>query len=394
MTDHVAFEDLIAPVPAEHFFAEHYEQRPLRIARGQPDFYGGLLTLDRLDRYLMSGVARYPDVVMVQHETDVPSADYVGPDDRIDAARLYRRLAEGATVVVNHLERQLPSLAALCRAAEHRFGMPFQTNVYLTPPGAQCFRTHYDTHDVFVLQVDGTKEWSVYDTCLALPLPGQGFDRDRDRPGALTDRFTLAAGDLFYCPRGVMHDARSTDRLSLHITFGLLGKTWAELMLDAVAAACLDRPALRRNLPAGFAAPDYDRTALRTAFTGLLAELQREPERVDAALDRMIDCFIAQRSPALAGHLAERLGAAALALDTPLQPRPDLIWRLSVSGESLTLLANGCEIRMPAFTAAAVAALLAGPPVAPRSLPGDLDDAERLVLARRLLRDGLLVRAA
>lgn len=392
MPDRLTFEELIAPMAADRFFSDYYEQQPLRIERRRPDFYQGLLTLDGLDRFLMSGVPAYPDVVMVQHETEVPAADYVGPGDRIDPSRLYRRLADGATIVVNHLERQLPALAALCRAAEHRFGMPFQTNVYLTPPGAQGFRTHYDTHDVFVLQVAGTKDWAVYDTKLALPLPGQGFDRDRDRPGALTDDFRLGAGDLFYCPRGVMHDARATDTLSLHITFGLLGKTWAELMLDAVAAACLDTPALRRNLPPGYAGAGFDRGGLRAAFSALLAGLRDRPELVDRALDRMIDSVVTTRGPMLSGHLAARLAPDALDGDAVLAPRPDLLWRLAVADDDVRLAANGCEITLPAFAAPAVAAMLSGPAFRIRDLPGDLDEQERLVLARRLLRDGLLVR--
>ena len=36
-------------------------------------------------------------------------------------------------------------------------------NVYLTPPGTQGFAPHYDDVDVFLLQLEGKKEWRVYE---------------------------------------------------------------------------------------------------------------------------------------------------------------------------------------------------------------------------------------
>jgi len=44
------------------------------------------------------------------------------------------------------------------------------------PPSAQGAKPHYDTCDVFVLQVVGSKEWTIYGTPVKLSLPGQEFD--------------------------------------------------------------------------------------------------------------------------------------------------------------------------------------------------------------------------
>ena len=43
-----------------------------------------------------------------------------------------------------------------------RFEWTFTVNAYITPRGAQGFFPHTDYQDVFVLQLDGTKEWTVY----------------------------------------------------------------------------------------------------------------------------------------------------------------------------------------------------------------------------------------
>ena len=55
----------------------------------------------------------------------------------------------------------------------------------MTPPQNQGFSAHYDTHDVFVLQVAGSKRWVVHPPVLADPLPGQDWDQHgrRSPPG-------------------------------------------------------------------------------------------------------------------------------------------------------------------------------------------------------------------
>ena len=63
--------------------------------------------------------------------------------------------------MLNKLEGSLPSLIDLCRSMEREFSCRFQCNIYVTPGGsAQGLKTHYDTHDVFVLQIEGTKHWA------------------------------------------------------------------------------------------------------------------------------------------------------------------------------------------------------------------------------------------
>ena len=97
--------------------------------------------------------------------------------------RVYELFRAGATISIRHLHESLPELAALCRAVEQVFSGHFQTNIYLSPPNAQGFGTHFDSHDVFVLQVAGSKLWTLYDTVVELPLHGQAFDRTSTIPG-------------------------------------------------------------------------------------------------------------------------------------------------------------------------------------------------------------------
>ena len=96
----------------------------------------------------------------------------------------------------------MPTLARLCVALGRRFSSRVQTNVYLTPPDTQGFTPHWDTHDVFVLQISDAKRWSIYDTKERLPLRGQRFEPGTP-PGDVSDEFELGPGSAVYLPRGL-----------------------------------------------------------------------------------------------------------------------------------------------------------------------------------------------
>ena len=67
------------------------------------------------------------------------------------------------------------------------------------------------------------------------------------------------------------HDAENVgDEPSLHITVGLITKTWADLLLESISELALNEPAFRRSLPAGFANRDFDRDRAGDHFDMLI----------------------------------------------------------------------------------------------------------------------------
>jgi hypothetical protein len=390
-----SFEWLIDPIEPTTFFSEFYEQKPLLIERQQPTKFAALLSIDAIDHYLSTTNPCRPDVFLVDAARDLKPEDYSFPNSeppgRIDLPRAYQLFGTGATISLSQMHERLPSLAELCRAVEKTFSSHFQTNIYLSPPRAQGFKTHFDSHDVFVLQVSGSKLWTLYDTGVALPLRSQAFDPDKHTPGPPTREFTLHAGDLFYCPRGLYHSARSTDEVSLHITLGLIGKTWADVMVEAVSAACLASPAFRANLPVGFANAGFDASQAAVMFRSLLDTFARDAE-LTPILQRLAEDFVTSRRPALYGCLQELERAAEISIDSTVAPRPDLVFLVREEHETLVVLFGSTEISFPLFARDAVLFALEARPFVVRDLPGELDDAGKVVLVRRLLREGLLAR--
>ena len=392
----LSFEWLIEPVPTQVFFKDYYEQKPLLIEGTDRARFSPLLSIEAIDRYLATGSPCHPDVFLVDAARQLKPDDYAFPDSgpdsgRIDLPRAYQLFSSGATISLGQLHERLPALAALCRAAEHTFSSHFQTNIYLSPRNAQGFKTHYDSHDVFVLQVAGSKQWTLYDTLIELPLRGQGFDPEKHIPGAATREFTIGAGDLFYCPRGLFHSARATDEVSLHITLGLIGKTWADVMVEAISEACLASPAFRAHLPADFAKPGFDRRKAGATFKSLIAAFARDAKLVPI-LDRFAEGFVTSRRPSLEGCLEELDSPPPVSLDTRVVPRPHLVYLLREEGEKVAVLFGSTQIAMPSFARDATAFALRGGAFRVADLPGPLDDAGKIVLVQRLIREGMLVR--
>jgi mannose-6-phosphate isomerase-like protein (cupin superfamily) len=389
----LSFKWLIDPIEPATFFTEFYERKPLLIERQQPSKFEQLLSIDAIDRYLSTTTPSSSDVFLIDAARELKPEDYSFPNSqpsgRIDLPRAYQLFDTGATISLSQLHERSAPLAALCRAVEKTFSSHFQTNIYLSPPHAQGFKTHFDSHDVFVLQVSGSKLWTLYDTGIVLPLRGQAFDPEKHTPGPPTREFTLHAGDLFYCPRGLYHSARSIGETSLHITLGLIGKTWADVMIEAVSAACLASPAFRSTLPAGFAKAGFDTSQAAVTFRALVDAFARDAQ-LAPVLERFAEDFVVSRRPALYGCLRE-LGSAP-SIESMLVSRSDLVYLVREENERLVLLFGATEISLPAFARDAVMFALEGTPFVVRDLPGQLDDAAKVVLARRLLREGLLVR--
>jgi hypothetical protein len=239
------------------------------------------------------------------------------------------------------------------------------------------------------LQVAGSKEWRIFGTPIEVPLPDQAFERGMDI-GAEVERFILEPGDTLYVPRGVAHDAVATDDASLHITTGLMFRTWADMLMDAVIAKASRDPAMRRALPPGFANPDADMEALTATYMEHAGKLTDLP--VDKLVHRAREDFLSARPPHVAGQMAQLAALETLTIDSRIGARPHLVYALThdTEDEKIRLSCHGAEMVMPDFAATAMEFCLTTSAFRLADMQGELDDAGKLALAKRLIREGLM----
>jgi hypothetical protein len=292
-----------------------------------------------------------------------------------DVRRVLQEFDHGATLVLQALHVTHPPLAAFARHLELELRHPVQVNAYYTPRAAQGLPVHHDTHDVFVLQVSGEKRWLVYEPVLELPLRSHRYTAELGEPGPTVLDVTLTPGDTLYLPRGWLHEALTSETDSLHLTVGVNVITW----FDAVKAA-LDEAgnelALRRSID------DGGTDDVLEALGDRLGRADVERRRAER-LER-------RSRPALADGFDQLRALRELTADTPVERR-DVHALLREDGDGLVLRFDGAELRMPARLRDEVEAILAAATqFTAEDLPGPLDEKGRLVLLRRLVREGLL----
>ncbi len=377
----------VGPVEAERFFDEYWEQKPLLVPRDEEGRFDDLLSVEEVEGRVTGGGLRHPAFRVVKEGEKHSLADYAedvswSPTPFSGTARVERVAAEferGATIVLQALHVHHRPLASFCRDLERELGHPAQANAYYTPPSAQGFKVHHDTHDVFCLQVAGEKRWLVYPPVLELPLRSQKYTPEMGRPGDAVLDVTMRAGDTLYLPRGWLHQAMTSDTASLHLTVGVSVSTWLDALQAALKEAAREEVDLRRGVPVGGEAPD-----------GLLELLASRlaPESVSS---RMRRSFVRSRRPVREDAFDQVRALGELDVETGLERRETVIFDLVVGDEEAMLSFEGRDLRFPArigaeleFVGAAEGSFRL------TDLPGRLDDAGRLVLGRRLVREGFL----
>jgi ribosomal protein L16 Arg81 hydroxylase len=384
--------ELISPFDAGTFMAEYWEQRHLVLTRGDPGFYSGLLTIEDMDHLLATSKIRSSDLRTVADGQESPVADLVSAEagnTAVVVEALYDRYRRGATINMLFLQEQWPPLMRLCRELATEMSASFHVNVYLTPSASRGLAAHYDTHDVFVCQVHGSKHWRLYHQPLRLPLSSQPHTTKNDDPGELIDEFDLRPGDLLYMPRGTVHEATSNDRTSLHMTIGIQPVLWADVVRRTVDRLVQADERFREALPAGFSHDDGARSRATQRAADLLAVLHKSMSPDTIVTTGYRQAILARR-PDLAGHLLDLEVAQSFDLETKLRRRPDLRWRLFDENGSIELEFHGKRIRFPAHVEPQLRFVADADSFTGGDLPGDLDEPGRRVLLTLLLREGFL----
>ncbi|MCP4249748.1 MAG: hypothetical protein GY778_22120, partial [bacterium] len=117
----------------------------------------------------------------------------------------------------------------------------------------QAFDTHFDTHEVFALHVEGEKTWRIYEGRVDRPIAHPGYKRlDKAyhdaHKGPVLMEVTLRPGDLLYIPRGYYHDALASSSGTIHVAFGVTHVIGYDVLNILLAHAVTD-PVFRTNFP-------------------------------------------------------------------------------------------------------------------------------------------------
>ena len=250
------FSNIIAPVSLEDFFITYHEKDILHLKRNDEQYYHSILTSAEISTFLDRQDIFYPSLRIVKEGKEIPAVQYTKKavpighhkkDDIIDTNKAFALFNNGCTLVIQAGQRYFDHLSKCCLSLSQKFNAPVQANLYITPNTSVGFNPHWDTHDVFVLQISGTKTWKLYGFEKELPTKNQKFvSKGYSKQPIKT--LQLFPGDFLYVPRGYVHDAMADDGISAHITIGILSYTWARLFQE-VFPQLEEKKAFREAVP-------------------------------------------------------------------------------------------------------------------------------------------------
>ncbi|MCS5721548.1 cupin domain-containing protein [Herbiconiux sp. CPCC 203407] len=415
-------------VSPDTFAAEYWGRRALLSpASGLHADFSDLFSASAVDELVRERGLRTPFIRMAHEGSVLPPASFTASGgfgaevgDQVSSEKVLAEFAAGATIVLQGLHRVWPPLIDFTRRLVDDIGHPAQVNAYVTPASSRGFDPHYDVHDVFVLQIAGEKHWRIHAPVHPDPLRDQPWT---DHKAAVAEAAlgepvidaVLRPGDALYLPRGWIHSATALGGTSVHLTVGMSAYTRADVV-RALVSTLGAHESLRESLPLGVDWADAEavRPVVEQVVGEMVAALTGGGTRVSPAADSgagagadaqdaLVSRTLARRfaeatRPEPVAPLATIDAIASLGAASVVRWRGSLAARVeSLPGDDgasgkVRIITPSKSLTLPGETEAAVRRLHEGGPVPLAELPG-LDDADAVVVVRRLLREGILVPA-
>lgn len=393
---------LLSPFKQEDFVNGFWTKKPLRICRHDSVYYEQLFPEKEMELTLYAA-SQVRGAVELLSEDEIPIICR-------SHAQAIEGFREGRSIRIDGVHRYSHGIMALARNLEAVIHCPVNVNMYLTPgAGKKALNRHYDTHDVFVLQIHGDKVWRLYDKPYPFPLeflPLQRYESMREMKQNRLDRdlsarasciqsdlFTLRSGDCLYLPRGFWHEAESVPgEVSCHLTVGVQPITYLDVMSVAISQAALSNPRLRETLPFGFAAESTFKSAVVNTITEIARELPEQLD-TDSALQKVISHALSSHKTGFQNNLLRKLDGgseACLGPDSTICVREAMRCVINENSLPVRLILGAQVFEIPAKYEEACRYILKNRHFKVAELPGELTPPEKLALVQQLVSEKLL----
>ncbi|EJO53869.1 JmjC domain-containing protein [Burkholderia multivorans] len=159
----------------------------------------------------------------IEKEKYVNTYFHVGDVRRkLNKPALYNLLRQGGTLVANHIYDE-PKFNDYAKDIAQFTGRQTVTSAYIAFGETDSYRAHWDSRDVFAVQLKGRKRWVVYKPTFDAPLFMHQSKFIEDRypcPAEPHMDFVLEEGDVFYIPRGWWHNVTPLGEPTVHLAIG------------------------------------------------------------------------------------------------------------------------------------------------------------------------------
>jgi ribosomal protein L16 Arg81 hydroxylase len=221
---------LLGPVTEEIFFAHFLEKERLHVEAGQPDRAKALLPWTTINRLVDADMLPPDRIRVMRASIDIAPKMYRHQDgaQRLRAGALQALLTQGASLVINEIDKLVPQIGRLADTLERHLGHHIAVRAFVSFGQGGALKAHWDDSDVLVVQVHGRKLWRSYGS--PTPLPISGLTEVQPVTKGVVWQGVLEPGDMLYLPRGEVHEAALEGSSSVHLTIGIAARRGVDFM--------------------------------------------------------------------------------------------------------------------------------------------------------------------
>ncbi|MDM9379605.1 cupin domain-containing protein [Chlorogloeopsis sp. ULAP01] len=388
------FSQLVYPYKITDFFQSFWEKNYLYINRNNYSFYNNILDNNDIDNFLQNQKlqAECDNFFLVKDGNSLDFKNWSKQESKshqyiVNNKKLFEFLHQGFTLVINGVHKSIPKLIKFCNLLESELKFRIRANIYITPPTAQGLLPHYDEHDVCILQIHGTKIWHLYHS--PIQLPSQQKDQRIGLHSLEKPEFEveLKPGDLLYIPRGLIHQAFTTDTNSIHIALGLYPTYWFELLQDLVELA-KENPAFRRAIPNEFMNDDQ-KSFFKEKFRQICQDLVTNLD-VDTLLETKSHQFIVNKRSQDESRFKDWLLINQINLNSILSRRKGILFSIDKDKSNIHINFYNKSLTFPIFFAPSLSTILYSDRFAVKDIGGLINNKGKIKLVTKFIQEGFL----
>ena len=244
------FDDVIAPLTREQFFADYWGKSFLP-TKGRSGRFTDLLGWDELSSILEQQWLSPPRLRLTHEGRAIEPFRYMSPGVggtlQLNSGKLSACLSGGATLVLDRVEELTPKVRKLSASFRDALHAGNYVNLYAGWHSQNGLDLHWDSQEIMVLQLSGRKRWQIYRPTRINPLQDDMEAPPRPAGPPIWDGM-LEDGDMLYIPRGWWHVAFPVGEPSLHLTVATIPPHGMDL-LQWLIGRLRRHEAVRADLP-------------------------------------------------------------------------------------------------------------------------------------------------
>jgi ribosomal protein L16 Arg81 hydroxylase len=247
-------EDILAPISIETFISQYKGEKHF-LSKGSSERVKNLFCWHDLNHVLFSQRLGYPrfrlikngEVLSPEIYTDLVTDRRNNPFTRINAQRLKTELSKGCAIHILNAEEFSKNLTRICEKIGGILNSDVGMTIHVGMKESKGLDRHWDSHDVFVVQLEGKKRWRLYGFTEKYPFR-IGPGKNENITNEIQWEGDLMPGDVLYLPRGYWHEAQAYDQSCMHLSIGMFNPKATDY-LNWLSTQLIELEFFRKDIP-------------------------------------------------------------------------------------------------------------------------------------------------